>query len=115
LTHDRRIVAIGTTVVRALEHAALADGTIRAGHGVATGRITANTKRRIVDAILSGVHEPETSHYQLLTAFTDAETLERADEMMAARGYRSHEFGDSVLIEGRARDRQFPALLAQAG
>jgi S-adenosylmethionine:tRNA ribosyltransferase-isomerase len=99
LAAGRRIVAVGTTVVRALEHAATADGFVRAGEGVATGRITAGSDLRIVDAILSGVHEPATSHYQLLRAFATDETLKGADEAMRTRGYRTHEFGDSVLIE----------------
>ena len=70
----RCIVAIGTTVVRALEHAGANGRSIRPGPGVATQRITAGTRLRIVDAILSGVHEPATSHYQLLRAFADDET-----------------------------------------
>jgi S-adenosylmethionine:tRNA ribosyltransferase-isomerase len=99
----RRIVAIGTTVVRALEHAGAGGRSIRPGGGVATQRIGPGSRIRIVDAILSGVHEPATSHYQLLRAFADDETLRKADEAMDARGYRTHEFGDSVLIAKAAR------------
>jgi S-adenosylmethionine:tRNA ribosyltransferase-isomerase len=51
-----------------------------------------------VDAILSGAHEPGSSHYDLLGAFADAEVLARADAELEARGYRTHEFGDSVLV-----------------
>ena len=105
LADRRRIVAIGTTVVRALEHAATGRRTICAGRGVATGRITAATRLRIVDAVFSGVHEPTTSHYQLLGAFADADTLRRADEAMNALGYRTHEFGDSVLLDRRDQER----------
>jgi S-adenosylmethionine:tRNA ribosyltransferase-isomerase len=94
----RRIVAIGTTVVRALEHAADERGLVNAGDGLATRRIVATTPLRVVDAILSCVHEPATSHYQLLRAFVDDETLQRADALMNELGYRTHEFGDSVLI-----------------
>lgn len=101
----RRIVAVGTTVVRALEHAALVDGRVRPGAGLANQRIGPTTRLRIVNAIVSGVHEPGTSHYQLLRAFTDDATLDRTLEEMAARDYRTHEFGDSVLIE--ASQRQF--------
>jgi len=99
LDQRRRIVAVGTTVVRALEHAAAGDGSVRPGPGLATQRITAATRLRVVNAILSGVHEPTTSHYQLLMAFADRATLERADETMNRLGFRTHEFGDSVLIE----------------
>ena len=94
----RRVVAIGTTVVRALEHAVDSAGRVRAGDGLATRRIVATTPLRVVDAILSGVHEPATSHYQLLRAFADDETLQRADALMNELGYRTHEFGDSVLV-----------------
>ena len=59
----------------------------------------AATRLRVVDALLSGAHEPGTSHYELLRAFTDDATLGRADGELQARGYRTHEFGDSLLIE----------------
>ena len=101
--HGGRIIAIGTTVVRALEAAAESDGEVRAGPGIATQRIGPSTRLRVVDAILSGTHEPGTSHHELLEAFTDARTLERADGLLEANGYRTHEFGDSVFIERRIR------------
>jgi S-adenosylmethionine:tRNA ribosyltransferase-isomerase len=93
-----RIVAIGTTVVRALEDAASADGCVRPGDGVATRRVGPDSRLRVVDLVLSGTHEPDSSHYQLLRAFADDETLERATAALEERGYRTHEFGDSVLI-----------------
>jgi S-adenosylmethionine:tRNA ribosyltransferase-isomerase len=96
-----RVVAIGTTVVRALEHAAMADGQVRSGDGLATQRINETTRLQVVDAILSGTHEPGTSHYQLLRAFADDASLSRASREMDALGYRTHEFGDSILIERR--------------
>jgi S-adenosylmethionine:tRNA ribosyltransferase-isomerase len=97
-----RVVAVGTTVVRALEHAASADGTVRAGQGVATQRIGPSSPLRVVDAILSGTHEAGTSHYELLRAFLDDVTLTRATRELDSRGYLTHEFGDSVLIERAA-------------
>jgi S-adenosylmethionine:tRNA ribosyltransferase-isomerase len=97
-----RIVAIGTTVVRALEHAAAQEGGVRAGEGLATQRIGAVSRLRIVDVILSGTHEPGTSHYELLRAFTDDATLARANDELTAGDYRTHEFGDSVLVERKA-------------
>jgi S-adenosylmethionine:tRNA ribosyltransferase-isomerase len=96
-----RIIAIGTTVVRALEHAALCDGDVRAGHGLANQRVGAATRLRVVDAILSGTHEPETSHFEMLRAFTDDVTLSRASEQLDSHGYLTHEFGDWVLVEKR--------------
>jgi S-adenosylmethionine:tRNA ribosyltransferase-isomerase len=94
-----RIVAVGTTVVRALEHAASGTGALHSGHGLATQRIGPSTRLRIVDAILTGVHERGTSHYELLRAFVDAVTLEDADEWLERYHYRTHEFGDSVFVE----------------
>jgi len=93
-----RVIAVGTTVVRALEDAATEDGHLRIGNGIARGKIGPTTHLRVVDAILSGTHERGTSHYELLRAFLEDATLERATEELTARGYKTHEFGDSVLI-----------------
>jgi len=94
-----RIVAIGTSVVRALEHAAEFDGSVKQGPGLATQRIGGASRLRVVNAILSGTHEPGTSHYELLHAFVDSETLGRMDQELNRRDYRTHEFGDSVFVE----------------
>jgi S-adenosylmethionine:tRNA ribosyltransferase-isomerase len=94
-----RIIAIGTTVLRALEAARAPNGILRAGNGIAIGRIGAGTKLRIVDALLTGAHEPGTNHHALLGAFLDEAILCRLDAELAANHYRTHEFGDSVLIE----------------
>jgi S-adenosylmethionine:tRNA ribosyltransferase-isomerase len=96
-----RVVALGTTVVRALEHAHDATGAVHVGDGIATQRIGPGTRLRVVDAIVSGTHEPGTSHYELLRAFADDPTLARAAQELEHRGYRTHEYGDSVLIERR--------------
>jgi len=100
LTRQRggRVIAVGTTVVRALEDAATEDGHLRSGDGLAKGRIGPATRLRVVDAILSGTHEPGTSHYELLRAFLEDSTLERATSELIAHNYKTHEFGDSVLI-----------------
>jgi S-adenosylmethionine:tRNA ribosyltransferase-isomerase len=104
-----RIIAVGTTVVRALEHAAaMFHGIIPAGEGLATHRIGASTRLRVVDAILSGAHERGTSHYELLRAFVDDETLSHIGRELDAHEYRTHEFGDSVFVE-RVDDRVRPA------
>jgi S-adenosylmethionine:tRNA ribosyltransferase-isomerase len=94
-----RVVAVGTTVVRALEHASTADGRLRIGEGVATQRLGRGSRLCTVDMILSGTHEPGSSHYELLRAFLDDTTLARTSVELDAEGYRTHEFGDSVLIE----------------
>jgi S-adenosylmethionine:tRNA ribosyltransferase-isomerase len=94
-----RVVAIGTTVVRALEHAVGRDGFVHAGVGIATGRVGPSMPLRVVDSILSGTHEPDSSHFDLLRAFADDAALARVQQELERRGYRTHEFGDSVLIE----------------
>jgi S-adenosylmethionine:tRNA ribosyltransferase-isomerase len=109
-----RIVAIGTTVVRALEAAGAPDGIVRAGNGVATGRISAGTRLRVVDALLTGAHEPGTSHHALLGAFLDEAMLRRADAELAENQYRTHEFGDSVLIERGIGSSQLAHPLCRA-
>jgi S-adenosylmethionine:tRNA ribosyltransferase-isomerase len=110
-----RVIAIGTTVVRALEHAAGRGGALRAGESTATGRIGPGTPLRIVDAILSGVHEAGTSHFELLRAFADDQILDVAALALNAREYRTHEFGDSIFLEkfGR-REGHHPVPAAAA-
>jgi S-adenosylmethionine:tRNA ribosyltransferase-isomerase len=94
-----RVIAIGTTVVRALEHRAAGDGCVSAGEGLATQCIGVGSRLRVVDAILSGTHHRGTSHYELLRAFADDATLRRMEAELDSRGYRTHEFGDSVFLE----------------
>src|SRR5262245_61748553 len=98
-SNDRRIIAMGTTVVRALESAANADGSVRVGDGVASGRIVRETPLRVVDAILTGVHQPGESHFKLLSAFANDALLDQISTALDQHGYRPHEFGDSMLIE----------------
>jgi S-adenosylmethionine:tRNA ribosyltransferase-isomerase len=98
-----RVVAIGTTVVRALEDAARHDGRVAAGDGIATVKIGPTTELRVVDALLSGTHEAGTSHYELLRAFVDDDSLRCIDHELNSSEYRTHEFGDSLLIERQTR------------
>jgi S-adenosylmethionine:tRNA ribosyltransferase-isomerase len=67
-----RVVAVGTTVVRALEAATDAHGTLRAGGGVARNRIDASTDLSIVDAVITGMHQPGESHFDLLQTFVSS-------------------------------------------
>jgi S-adenosylmethionine:tRNA ribosyltransferase-isomerase len=101
-----RVIALGTTVTRALEHAASRAGGLRPGPGLATQRIGPETMLRVVHAILSGAHEPGTSHYELLRAFASDVVLERMSRELDESGYRTHEFGDSVLIEAQSGYQQ---------
>ena len=99
----RRVLAVGTTVVRALEHAAHRTGHVMSGCGVATGRIGAQTGLLVIDGIVSGMHEPGTSHFELLRAFQKDDALETMAAEAEARDYKTHEFGDAVFIERLAR------------
>ena len=105
-----RVVALGTTVTRALEHAAVRG--LPAGPGVADQRIGPATRLRLVDAVVSGVHEPGESHYELLRAFVPSPVLQRMVGELEEAGYRNHEFGDSVLVPClRCRPRSATALI----
>jgi S-adenosylmethionine:tRNA ribosyltransferase-isomerase len=97
-----RVIAIGTTVTRALEHAATGQGCLCAGDGLATQRLGPASRLCVVDAILTGVHERGTSHFELLRAFQDDLTLDRVTTELDSHDYHTHEFGDSMLIEAAA-------------
>jgi S-adenosylmethionine:tRNA ribosyltransferase-isomerase len=122
-----RVVAVGTTVVRALETAALgaassdpdpgsvgprtgrvAEGEeaggpmstspLQPGPGVSRLRIGPGHRLAVVDGLLTGLHEPEASHLDLLGAFLDRAALDRAYAAALAEGYLWHEFGDVCLL-----------------
>jgi len=93
-----RVIAVGTTVVRALEAAAQQDGVLHAGGGVATLRLDPGYAPKIVDGLISGLHSPGESHFDLLRAFAPRERLERALVLAAIHGLSSHELGDACLI-----------------
>ena len=94
-----RVIAIGTTVIRALESAAQTVGRVQPGSGVARGRIGRHTLLRVADAILTGMHLPGDSHFELLQAFADESLLRQVRAGANDRGYRGHEFGDFMLVE----------------
>jgi len=100
------VIALGTTVTRALEHAARRGPRLRPGAGVATQRIGAFTALRVVDRIVTGVHEAGSSHYQLLRAFASDAVLERMSVVLEQSAYRWHEFGDSVLLARQGRSKE---------
>lgn len=94
-----RVVAVGTTVVRALEGSAGGHGgRLAPGEGVTDLRVGADHRLAIVDGIFTGMHEPEASHFALLEAFAPRALLGEAHAHADASGYLAHEFGDSMLI-----------------
>jgi S-adenosylmethionine:tRNA ribosyltransferase-isomerase len=92
-----RVVAVGTTVVRALESAA-AGGTPRPASGVTDLIIGDGYEPRVVDGVLTGMHEPGSSHFALLTAFARPTLLAEAFRTAETAGYLAHEFGDALLV-----------------
>ncbi len=92
-----RVIAIGTTVVRALESAA-EQGELRPGSGVASLRLDGHHRLRVVSGLVSGLHVPGESHFELLQAFAPAAQLRRAIALASAHGLSSHELGDACLI-----------------
>ncbi len=94
------MIATGTTVVRALETVALQDGTVDAGEGWTDLIVTPERGLRTVDGLLSGFHEADASHLDLLSAAAGPELLARSYRAALEGGYRWHEFGDSHLILG---------------
>lgn len=93
-----RVIAAGTSVVRALEGRVREHGAVTAGSGETSLRLSASYEPRIVDGLLTGLHEPGTSHFELLEAFAPKQLLLRAIDHAARTGYLQHEFGDSCLV-----------------
>ncbi len=88
-----RVIAAGTSAVRALESAA---------RGPLAGRtelvLGPQTPLRVVDGLLSGMHEPDEPHFRMMGAFASPDLLRAAHRHAVSAGYRNHEFGDSTLI-----------------
>lgn len=94
----KRVVAVGTTAVRALETVTGEDGISHPGEGWTGLFITPERGIRSVDSMLTGLHEPRSTHLAMLEALTARERLEDAYEEALREGYLWHEFGDLHLI-----------------
>jgi S-adenosylmethionine:tRNA ribosyltransferase-isomerase len=100
-----RVIAVGTTVVRALETAALAAAAAAKTTAPIAGRagwtshvVTPETGLRVVDGLLTGLHEPRSSHLRMLAAFHREDVLRDCYEAALSHGYLWHEFGDVHLL-----------------
>lgn len=93
-----RVLAVGTTVVRALESAADEHGRVVASQGWTDLVITPARGIRVIDGLLTGFHEPRASHLAMLEALAGRDHLERAYRAALETGYLWHEFGDLHLI-----------------
>ncbi len=93
-----RVIAVGTTVVRALETVASPDGFVRPSQGWTDVVITPERGLRVIDAMLTGFHAPKASHLAMLEALAGSDHLARAYTAALNKGYAWHEFGDVHLI-----------------
>ncbi|MTD59269.1 S-adenosylmethionine:tRNA ribosyltransferase-isomerase [Amycolatopsis pithecellobii] len=94
----QRVVAVGTTVVRALESAAGPDGSMRAATGWTDLVLGPDRPARVVGGLVTGLHAPEASHLLLLEAVAGRPLVEAAYEAAVRQRYLWHEFGDSTLF-----------------
>jgi S-adenosylmethionine:tRNA ribosyltransferase-isomerase len=93
-----RVIAVGTTVVRALETVAAPEGTVRPGTGWTDLVISAERGLGAVDGLITGWHEPQASHLQMLEALAGETFIQQSYTSAVEHRYRWHEFGDSHLI-----------------
>jgi S-adenosylmethionine:tRNA ribosyltransferase-isomerase len=93
-----RVVAVGTTVTRALESATGEDGETRPAAGWTDLVLGAERPARAVTGLVTGLHAPEASHLELLEAVAGAGLVERAYAAAVRGGYLWHEFGDAMLF-----------------
>jgi S-adenosylmethionine:tRNA ribosyltransferase-isomerase len=97
-TSGHRVVAVGTTAVRALETVTDEAGTVHPGQGWTELVITPERGVRAIDGLITGWHEPEASHLELIAAVARDALLERSYATAHTLGYKGHEFGDFHLI-----------------
>ena len=93
-----RVVAVGTTVVRAVETACAEEGSVRAGQGWTSLVLGEQRPARVVSGLITGLHLPESSHLRLLEAVAGPALVRRAYAAALRDGYLWHEFGDSMLF-----------------
>ncbi len=105
-TAGRRVVAAGTTVLRALESSALATGTVQPGAAETDLFITPGFRFRVADALLTNFHLPQSTLLVLVTAFIGYERTRAAYEAALARGYRFFSFGDAMFAERAEADAE---------
>ncbi len=99
-----RVIAVGTSVMRALESSAMKHGRVTAGTGTASLVIDADHQRRVVDGLVTGIHSPQESHYRLLRSFVDGSTLDQATASAKLAGLVEHEEGDAALFLPQANN-----------
>lgn len=105
------MIAVGTSVVRALESAAQLSGgaDLRAASGITDLLVGPGGSLAVVDALLTGVHESNTTHFMLLRAFASLPVLEAALATAAREGFLGHELGDAWLVWSHSQRRSCSA------
>lgn len=93
-----RVIAVGTTVVRALQTVSDSGGMVHAGEGWTNLVITPGTTLAAIDGLLTGFHEPDSTHLSMLLAIAGYEVIKLAYQQALKKGYLWHEFGDLHLI-----------------
>lgn len=101
-----RVIALGTTVARALESAFALDRP----RGYTDLKLGAQTRLRITTSLVTGMHEEGTSHAELMRAFRGTELLRQADREAKERGYRAHEYGDLAFLDGKQKEESVGTL-----
>lgn len=96
--HGGRVVAVGTTVTRALETVAAENGVVTPGKGWTDLVLGPDRPTRAIDGLITGWHPPEASHLRLLEAVAGQELVARTYEAALESEYLWHEFGDSCLL-----------------
>jgi S-adenosylmethionine:tRNA ribosyltransferase-isomerase len=97
-TEGRRVIAVGTTSVRALEHAAAHDGTVRGGAAETDLFITPGFRFRVVDTLLTNFHLPRSTLLMLVSAFAGVDAIRLAYAEAIVHHYRFYSYGDAMLI-----------------
>jgi S-adenosylmethionine:tRNA ribosyltransferase-isomerase len=108
------VVAVGTTVTRALETVARPNGTVVSRHGRTDLVLSSERPAHVVDALITGWHASEASHLSLLEAVAGSELVQRAYDAAIASAYLWHEFGDSCLLFPKRRRRSNGVSLVRA-
>jgi S-adenosylmethionine:tRNA ribosyltransferase-isomerase len=97
-SEGRRVLAVGTTVVRTLESVAGEKGSLKSGRGKTDLLITPGFPFRVVDAMITNFHLPRSSLLFLVSAFAGLELIKKAYETAVAKAYRFYSYGDAMLI-----------------
>lgn len=99
-----RIIAVGTTSVRALESAAIGERQVRPGAGNTQLFISPGYRFQVVDSLITNFHMPRTSMLAMVSAFIGTTRLKKCYEIALQQGYRFLSFGDCMLILGRRQN-----------